>query len=167
MAKKKKIEKLKTYCSCCLQRQHKVKKTVTCPKGHDKVEGMTKAERNKILARKKEFSVQNAINIQIGDDEGEHGSLFYRILGSQGNLLLRVYRVDEYVDDYGETRKTSKVLKSHGPSLNWIMKRILEEELTNQDAATLEQLLEVLQGILARLDSLEESIYWLSEEGDE
>lgn len=167
MAKKKKKEKLDTYCEHCLQRQFLQKKIVTCPKGHDKVEGISKAARNKILGRKKEFSVNNAINIQIGDDEGEHGDLFYRILGSQGVLCLRVYRIDEKVDNDGDIEQKSTVITTHGPHLQWITKRILEEELKNQDAATLHELLEVAQNIQARLDSLEETIYWLSEGGED
>jgi len=167
VAKKKTKEKLDTYCSYCLCRQTIEKKIVSCPKGHDKVEGISKDEKERILERKKEFSLQNSINIQLGDDEGEHGDLFYRIMGTQGNIVLRVYRIDDRTNDYGEIEKKSVVLKSYGPHLSWVTKRILEEELTNQDAATLGQMLDVLTSIDKRLESLEESIFFLSEEEEE
>ena len=168
MGKKKKKEKLDTYCRACGRRQFKEKKVVTCARGHDGPVGMDKAEKTWRDKKKKGNSVNSHIYIQIGDDEEEHGDLYYRIIGSQGQFVLRAYRADdEYnsTDDCTVTKE--KVVESHHGNIHWIIEKLLTHELTNRDAATLEELLEVFKSIETKMGSLEEHVYYLSDDGDD
>ena len=164
MAKKEK-KKLDTYCEVCLQRQFMKKKIITCPKGHEGPEGISKEELERLQDKKKENHIKNHIYIQLGEDIDSR--LYYHLIGSHGSFVLRAYRKDKEYNAISErTEIKEKVVSTYHADLQWIVKKILDHELTNQDACTLKQMLDILQSIDSRMEQLIETIYWLSNDQD-
>lgn len=164
MAKKTKTTKLKTYCRACGEQQYKEKKVVTCSRGHDGVEGMSKEDWKHRKELRKSNSLNKHIYIQLGDDEDENVNTFYRIIGAQGNLCLRKYQRSSRLDKAGNEEDFDKVDTTYHANLHWICQKILTHETTGVEAITLEQLLEVYKSVEEKLDTLAETIYLLSED---
>jgi len=167
MAKTKMKTMADTYCLSCCERQYVDKKVITCPNGHDGVEGMSKGEYKHRKELKQTNSVCKHIYIQLGNDEDEDVETFYRILGAQGQFTLRQYKRSQRSDKQGNEEDFDKVHTSYHASLHWICRKIMTLELTDQEAITVEQLLEVVKSVEEKIDSLSETIFLLSEDTDD
>lgn len=160
--------KLDTVCEVCGKPQYETSSGDTCKNGHGGAYGIPKERYKELLKRKKKNFVKNHIYIQIGDDEGDHEGLYYVIVGAQGEFSLRAYRKETVWNSIDEKEVDKQTCdKTYYTNLRGICKKLLRHELTEKDAVTLGQMLEVLNSIDERLESLEETIFLLSEEEEE
>lgn len=168
LVEKMPVSKGVTYCPFCEGVQTHLRDLIyVCAKSHESHQGIDDAEIAKIQQMRANNKVRQQIHIQIGDDEGPHKNLYYELHGIEGDFTVTVFRkFMEWNDiDKREVPKSEKIKRYHG-SLHQVMQMLFAHEIHYKQAATLGELLDVLKGIDARLESLSETLFEISKNKD-
>jgi len=159
----------KSYCPCCGKVQRKLKGGLyICQKKHEGPMGVTEEENERLAERRITNRLYKAVSIQIGDEEGSHADLYYRLTGVHGNFVLKTFRKTEKynsVDEKYEYKETAET-RYYG-NLEQIMKKVATMELTDIQAATMPELLEVIKGVYERIESLEDALFYIGNDNNE
>jgi hypothetical protein len=171
---KKKIKKvvepkaIKTYCPICLTKQKELDGIIKCEYNHKGPEGISKTEREKLVALTKKTGRGNFSNVyvQIGDDDA--GDTFYRIISFKyGFLLEKHIKSPVFNPRAGKEEIKFRIDKTYHSDLYNIVRILLEcEKVANRHVVTLEQLLEEEKKLQVRMHELLDQLYYISVNGD-